>query len=108
MTEAELLSRFGSVAALLAEAVLVIVPSRSGRTVILRETTALLARLGQEAKTVPALLLADPPALGMAETKAAPAGKGSVISKPVVAVGPRLVTNTVYVRLRPAKTWLVE
>jgi hypothetical protein len=94
-TEAELSAGPGSVAALVAEAVLVISPSRSGRTVIFRETTALLARLGQVAKTVPVLLLADPPVLGTAETKAAPAGKGSVISRPVVAVGPRLVTDTV-------------
>src|SRR5258705_328101 len=64
-------------------------------TVILRETTALLARLGQVPKTVPALLLADPPALGVAEIKAAPAGRGSVMSSPVLVDGPRLVTKTV-------------
>src|SRR6476660_232796 len=94
--------------AALAEVVLVIVPARFGRTVILRETTSLMARVGQEPKTVPALLLADPPTLGIAETKAAPGGKGSVTRRPVVAVGPPLVTITVYVRLLPAKTWLVE
>ena len=72
-----------------------IVPATVGWTVMTRETTPLLARLGHEAKTVPALLLADPPALGTAEMKAAPTGKGSVITRPVVADGPRLVTNTV-------------
>src|SRR5258705_370750 len=92
-TEAESLAEVRSVTAESTEAGLVIVPVRFSWTVILSETTALLARLGQVPKTVPALLLADPPALGVAEIKAAAAGRGSVMSRPVVADGPRLVTN---------------
>ena len=93
MIEAELLAWFGSMEAALTEGMLVIDPARVGRTVILREMTALVARLGQVAKTVPALLLADPPALGLAEIKAAPFGRGSVMSSPVLVDGPRLVTS---------------
>src|SRR5882672_8946318 len=93
--EAESLAEVRSVTAESTEAVLVIDPATVGRTVILRETTALLARLGQVPKTVPALLLADPPALGVAEIKAAPAGRGSVMSSPVLVDGPRLVTKMV-------------
>src|SRR5258705_338316 len=92
-TEAELLAGVGSLDVALAEAVLVIVPVRVSWTVIVRETTALLARFGQVPKTVPALLLADPPALGVAEIKAAPAGRGSVTRIPVLVEGPRLVTK---------------
>src|SRR5712672_1916475 len=94
-TEAESLAEVRSATAESTEAVLVIEPATVDRTVILSETTALLARLGQVPKTVPALLLADPPALGMTEIKAAPAGRGSVTRIPVVAEGPRLVTNMV-------------
>ena len=94
-TEAESLAEVRSVTAESTEAVLVIDPARVGWTVIVRVTTALLARLGQVPKTVPALLLADPPALGVTEIKATPAGRGSVTRIPVVAEGARLVTNTV-------------
>ena len=92
-TETELLAGVGSTDVALAEAVLVIDPARNGWTVIVSETTALLARLGQVPKTVPALLLADPPALGVTEIKATPTGRGSVTRIPVVAEGPRLVTK---------------
>src|SRR6266404_528974 len=94
-TEAESLAEVRSVTAESTEAVLVIVPVRFSWTVILSETTALLTRLGQVPKTVPALLLADPPTLGVTEIKAAPFGRGSVMSSPVLVDGPRLVTNTV-------------
>src|SRR5260370_1300160 len=94
-TETELLAGVGSTDVALAEAVLVIDPARNGWTGMVSETTALLARLGQVPKTVPALLLADPPALGVAEIKAAPAGRGSVMSSPVLVDGPRLVTKMV-------------
>src|SRR5260370_25278787 len=94
-TEAELLAEVRWVSAEWVEGVLVIAPARFGWTVILSETTALLARLGQVPKTVPALLLADPPALGVAEIKAAAAGRGSVMSSPVLVEGPRLVTKMV-------------
>src|SRR6266403_2408360 len=94
-TEAESLAEVRSVTAESTEAVLVIDPARDGWTVIVSETTALLARLGQVPKTVPALLLADPPALGVTEIKATPAGRGSVISSPVLVEGPRLVTKMV-------------
>src|SRR5258707_15889574 len=80
-TETELLAGVGSMDVALAEAVLVIDPARNGWTVIVSETTALLARLGQVPKTVPALLLADPPALGVTEIKVAPAGRGSLRSE---------------------------
>src|SRR5260370_1255463 len=107
-TEAELLAEVGSTDVALAEAVLVIDPARNGWTVIVSETTALVARLGQVPKTVPALLLADPPALEVTEIKATPAGRGSVISRPVEVGGPHFGTPMVLVKLMPASTWLDE
>src|SRR5215468_7050047 len=95
MSDAELFAEVGSLTAEVADTVLVMFPARNGWTVISRVTTVLLARLGQVAKIVPALLLAEPPALGMTETKSAPRGNGSIISKPGEVEGPRLVTNTV-------------
>ena len=92
-TDAELLPVEGSGTAEKAVAVLVIVPARAGRTVISSERMPLTARAPQEAYTVPALLLAEPPALGTTEMKLAPAGKGLVTKIPVTLTGPRLVTK---------------
>src|SRR5262250_2747602 len=78
---------------------LVMVPATVGRTARLSETTPPLARVGQVANTVPALLLA--------ETKATPGGKAFVSSSPLALDGPRLVTNILLVKLTPAKTWFV-
>jgi len=99
-----LLPAFGSLSVAVTLALLVIVPLEAGAvTAMVTVADPALAIVPRLHVTVPALWV-QVPWVGVADTKPTPAGKVSVRVTPVAALGPALLTLTVYVRLPPATT----